>query len=201
VILCHMPFSGRSRAENGPHRRAVGSVGASYSGSASKRRWAGKTLARSSRCPKRHPLDTSHRSTLQRPSRTLSTLPELPSSLPEVDRGRSSGQRSTRSSGQRPQRAWWREIDRPLGVLQGIELIGVASKQPGRKGRLRMDASSGATRDVGRSSVYFCLALQLQEVGSSLRIQGGELPGHGATRVHRDSAQKMFMRWLLAKIC
>ena len=42
-----------------------------------------------------------------------------------------------------------------------------------------------------------CLATELQEIGSSLRVQGRELLGHGATRVHRDLAQKMFMRWLL----
>src|SRR5215208_2512790 len=41
------------------------------------------------------------------------------------------------------------------------------------------------------------VASKLQEVGGALRIQGRELPGHGAAWVHRDSAQKVFMRWLL----
>src|SRR5215208_378151 len=43
------------------------------------------------------------------------------------------------------------------------------------------------------------VASKLQEVGGALRIQGRELPGHGAAWVHRDSAQKVFMRWLLAR--
>src|SRR5215203_1861468 len=42
-----------------------------------------------------------------------------------------------------------------------------------------------------------CLAAELQEVGGSLRVQGRELPGHGAARVHSDPAQKVFTRWLL----
>jgi transposase len=70
-------------------------------------------MARLTRRPKRHPLDTSHRSTLERPSRALPALPDLPPSLSEVDRRRSSWQR-TRSSSRRPRRAWG---DRPLGVL------------------------------------------------------------------------------------
>ena len=49
----------------------------------------------------------------------------------------------------------------------------------------------------GRTSV--CLATELQEVGGSLRVQGGELPGYGATRLYRDPAQKVFMRWVLIK--
>jgi transposase len=36
----------------------------------------GQTLARSSRCPERHPVDIAHRSTLERPSRALPSLPE-----------------------------------------------------------------------------------------------------------------------------
>lgn len=64
-------------AEHGPHRRTVGSVGASYPGSASKRRRTGQTLARLSRCPQRHTtLDTSHRRSLEGPSPTLPALPE-----------------------------------------------------------------------------------------------------------------------------
>src|SRR5215212_10253546 len=44
------------------------------------------------------------------------------------------------------------------------------------------------------------VASKLQEVGGALRIQGRELPGHGAAWVHRDSAQKVFMRWLLVTL-
>jgi hypothetical protein len=100
-------------AEHGPHRPAVGSVGASYPGATSKGRRSGQALARPTRCSERHPLDTSHRSALEGSSGTLPALPNLPSSLPEVDRRR--GPRSlTRSFGRRPRRAWG---DRPLGVL------------------------------------------------------------------------------------
>ncbi len=98
---------------HGPHRRAVGSVGASYSRSTSKRRWTRQALARPTRCPERHLVDTSHRSALEGSPRTLSSLPDLPSALPEVDRRRSSWQR-TRSSSRRPRRA---RADRPLRVL------------------------------------------------------------------------------------
>jgi transposase len=44
----------------------VGSVGASYSRSTSKRRSQRQTLARLPRCPKRDPLDTAHRSALEK---------------------------------------------------------------------------------------------------------------------------------------
>src|SRR5829696_1576223 len=42
-----------------------------------------------------------------------------------------------------------------------------------------------------------CLVAELQEAGGSLRVQGRELPGHGAARMHHHTAQKVFMRWLL----
>ena len=45
-----------------------------------------------------------------------------------------------------------------------------------------------------------CLATELQEVSGPPRVQGQELPGHGAAWVYRDSAQKVFMRWLLVSI-
>ncbi len=95
------------------HRRAVGSVGASYPRSISQRRRSRPTVEKPTRCAKRHPLDTSHRGSLERPSRTLPSLPDLPPSLSEVDRRRSSWHHP-RSVGRRPRRAWG---DRPLGVL------------------------------------------------------------------------------------
>ena len=56
--------------------------------------------ARSSRCAKRHPLDTAHRSALEGSSRTEDPPPTRPatSSLPEVDRGRGFRQRARSSS-------------------------------------------------------------------------------------------------------
>src|SRR5215204_1116298 len=42
-----------------------------------------------------------------------------------------------------------------------------------------------------------CMVAELQEAGGSLRVQGRELPGHGAARMHHHTAQKVFMRWLL----
>jgi hypothetical protein len=42
-----------------------------------------------------------------------------------------------------------------------------------------------------------CLVAELQRLGATLRVQGGEHPGHGAARVHHDPAQKVFMRWIL----
>ncbi len=111
VALSHVLLA--EVGEHGSHRRAVGDTGATDPNAISKRRRAGQGLARSSRCPQRHPLDTAHRRSLEGPSRTLPTLPDLPPSLSEVDRGRSSGQR-TRRVGLRPPRA---RADRPLGVL------------------------------------------------------------------------------------
>jgi hypothetical protein len=99
--------------ERGPHRRAVGSVGATHPRSPSKTRRTRKTLARSKRCSQWHLVDTAYRSALERPTRALPSLPDLPPSLPEMDRGRGSWQR-TRSFGRRSRRAW---ADRPLGVL------------------------------------------------------------------------------------
>ena len=66
-----------------------------------------------------------------------------------------------------------------------------------RRKRVRTGASSGATRGDGRESI--CLPGYRTSGGSGgpLRVQGREFPGHGATRMHRHSAQEMFMRWLL----
>src|SRR3712207_6973286 len=50
---------------SGSHGRAVGDTGVTDPNATPKRRWAGQALARSSRCPKRHPLDTAYRSTLE----------------------------------------------------------------------------------------------------------------------------------------
>ena len=91
----------------------MGSVGAVHPRSTSKRRWPRQTLARSSRRTKRHPLDTSYRSTLEGSSRTLPTIPNLSSALPEVDQRRGTFGYS-RSSGRRSRKAW---EDRSLGVL------------------------------------------------------------------------------------
>ncbi len=60
-----------------------------------------------------------------------------------------------------------------------------------------MDASSQALQEEVEHRASVCLATELQEVSSPLRIQGRELSGHGAARVHRDPTQKVFMRWLL----
>ena len=98
---------------HGPNRRAVGSVGASYPGSTSKRRPQRQALARSSRRFERHPLDTAYGGALEGPARTLPSLPNLPSSLSEVDRGRSSWQRA-RSPGRRSRGT---RADRPFGML------------------------------------------------------------------------------------
>jgi Transposase DDE domain len=100
-------------ASHGPHRQAVGSVGAPYPGSPSQGRRSRPTLAGPTRRPKRHPLDTAHRSALEGPSRTLPSLPDLPPPLPEVDRGRGPW-RGARSPGPRPRRA---RANRSLGVL------------------------------------------------------------------------------------
>src|ERR671932_969661 len=112
VALSYAPLAGEA-APDGPHRRAMGSVGASYPRATSKRRSARQALARSSRRLKRHPLDTAHRSTLEGPPRTLSSLPNLSSPLPEVDRGGGFGQRA-RSSSPRSRGA---RGDRSFGVL------------------------------------------------------------------------------------
>ena len=100
-------------APHGPHRRAVGSIGAPYPRSTSKRRSTRQTLARSSRCSQRYPLGTAHRGALEGPSGTLPSLPNLSPPLSEVDRGRGFGQRA-RSSSPRPRGA---RGDRSVGVL------------------------------------------------------------------------------------
>jgi transposase len=100
-------------APHGPHGQAVGSIGASYPRPTSKRRWTRQALARPARRLERHPLDTAHRSTLEGPSRTLPTLPNLPPPFSEVDRARGFEQRA-RSSSSRSRGAW---AHRPLGVL------------------------------------------------------------------------------------
>lgn len=64
-----------------------------------------------------------------------------------------------------------------------------------------MGASSQALQEKMEDRASICLAAKLQEVGGPLRVQGRELPRHGATRVHRDSAQKVFMRWLVVTQC
>ncbi len=121
-------------AEHGPNRRAVGSPGASNPGTASQGRRPRQTLARFSRCPKRHPLDTSYRSTLEGPTRALPALPDLPPPLPEVDRARSS-RRCPPSVGRRPRRT---RGDRPLGVLHRRHL------RRGQKGGSASERPSGA---------------------------------------------------------
>ena len=73
----------------------------------------GQALARPSRCAKRNLVDTAYRCALERPTRALPTLPDLPSALSEVGRRRSPEQR-TRSSSPRPRRAG---RDRPIRVL------------------------------------------------------------------------------------
>jgi transposase len=98
---------------HGSHRRAVESPGASNPRAASQRRWQRQTLARSSRCPQRHLVDTAHRSALEGSSRTLPSLPDLPSALSEMDRGRSF-ECHPRSVGLRSRRTWG---DRSLRVL------------------------------------------------------------------------------------
>jgi hypothetical protein len=99
---------------HGPHRRAVGSVRASYPGSTSKRRRSrkdpGEILATSSTASSGYCAPALPGRTFPR---TLSTLPDLPSTLSEA--GRRRGPLSDpRSFGRRPRRAWG---DRPLGVL------------------------------------------------------------------------------------
>ena len=64
MALSHVLLAGAE--EHGPHRRAVGDTGATNDDATSKRRWPGQALARSSRCPKRHPLDLAYRSTLEK---------------------------------------------------------------------------------------------------------------------------------------
>jgi hypothetical protein len=71
------------------------------------------SLARFQRCPQRHLVDTAYRSPLEGSTRTLPSLPDLPPSFSEMDRGRGSRWR-TRSSGRRSRREG---RDRPLGVL------------------------------------------------------------------------------------
>ncbi len=50
MALLRIPLAGE--AEHGPHRRAVGSVGATHPGFPSQRRWPGQTLARPTRDPR-----------------------------------------------------------------------------------------------------------------------------------------------------
>ncbi len=85
---------------------------------------------------------------------------------------------------------------------RGIEMI--AAHRKNRKKRKSQDG--GKLRRYKRRWKIERLFAWLQnfrrlvvryEYGRSLRIQGGELLGHGATWVHRDSAQKVFVRWLL----
>jgi hypothetical protein len=109
-------FGRRRRAWTSP-LRAVGSSGASYPTTSTKRGPTRQTLARPTRYPKRHPVDTSHRSALERPPRKICTTPNLPAPLSEMDRGMDRGRYSschTPSVGLRPRRAWG---DRPLGML------------------------------------------------------------------------------------
>jgi hypothetical protein len=82
--------------------------------------WTRTSLARSKRSPKRSPLDTAHWRSLERFARTLSSLPDLPPALSEMDRRRRVGKRPS-SSGTRPQGAW---RDRPLGVLHRRHFCG-----------------------------------------------------------------------------
>ena len=42
------------------------------------RRWSGQTLARPTRCPERHLVDTAYRSALEGSPGTLPSLPNLP---------------------------------------------------------------------------------------------------------------------------
>ena len=107
-------------AEHGSYRRAVGIAGASYPRPSSQKRWPRQALARPARRAERHPMGTSHRSALERPSRTLPTLPNLPSALSEVDRGRSTWGR-TRSVSRRSGETW---RDRSLGVLHRRNVCG-----------------------------------------------------------------------------
>jgi hypothetical protein len=85
VALWRIPLAGET--EHGPHRRAVGSIGVTHPRSPSKRRPPRQTLARSPRCSQRHLVDTEYRSALEVPTRTLPSLPNLPPSFSEVDRG------------------------------------------------------------------------------------------------------------------
>src|SRR5512133_1046971 len=112
VAPWRIPLAGETA--HGPHRGAVGSIGATHPGSPSQGRWPRQTLARSSGCSRWHLVDTAHRSALEGPSRTLPSLPDhLPPPLSEVDRRRGTLGRA-RSVGRRPRREG---RYRPLGVL------------------------------------------------------------------------------------
>jgi hypothetical protein len=65
----------------------------------------GQTLEGPTRCPERHPLDTSHRRSLEGPPGALPTLPDLPPALSAVGRRRHSFAHPG-SPGPRPKRAW-----------------------------------------------------------------------------------------------
>jgi hypothetical protein len=62
----------------------------------------------------------------------------------------------------------------------------------------RTQAPSLQEEMEGREAIR--LDAELQEAGGSLRVQGRELPGHGAAWLHHDSTQKVFMRWLLGNL-
>jgi hypothetical protein len=111
VAPWRIPLAGET--EHGPHRRAVGSIGATHPGSPSQGRWPRQTLARSSGRSRWHLVDTAHRSALEGPSRTLPSLPDLPPPLSEVDRRRGALGRA-RSVGRRPRREGRYRL---LGVL------------------------------------------------------------------------------------
>src|SRR5829696_7179496 len=55
-------------------------------------------------------------------------------------------------------------------------------------------AQAQALQEEMEDRASICLVAELQEVGGSLRIQGRELPGHGAAWLHPHPAQKVFMR-------
>lgn len=150
MALSYILLAGET--EHGPHRRAVGSVGAAHPRSTLKRRRTRKTLARPARCPKRHLVDTSHRCSLEGSARTLSSLPDLPPSLPEVDRRRSSWQR-TRSSGRGSRREG---RDRPLGVLHRRHVRG-SQKRGARVGKTKRGKGSKIMAFSDGSSVPLAL--------------------------------------------
>src|SRR5215213_8910118 len=62
----------------------MGSTRTTYPTATSARRWQRQTLAQQSGGAGRHSLDTAHRSTLDGPPEAISTIPDLPSSLPVV---------------------------------------------------------------------------------------------------------------------
>ena len=72
-----------------------------------------------------------------------------------------------------------------------------------RKGRKRKKTQGGRKlrryKRRWKTERLFARFAKPQEAGGPLRIQGRDLPGFGATRVHHRSARKVFMRWLLVK--